>query len=450
MSLEMIRALEEIEKEKRIDREIIFASIEEALESSYRKNNDTISNTKVKVDREDGEIRVFATMEIVEEVEDPSTQITLDAARKINASLDIGDMTEIEITPRNFGRAAAQKAKQIIVQKIREEERNLIYNEYYSYEKDIINGTIQRIEPSLYNSGEHTIYIDIGKIEAILTPQEQVPGEVYRVGDRIKTYVLEVKRTNKDPKIFVSRTHPGLIKRLFELEVAEIRQGFVEIKSISREAGFRTKIAVYSVDEKVDPVGACVGQKGQRVQNIVNELRDEKIDIIEWSMNSDEFIANSLSPSNVLRVEVNEEEKSAKVVVPDNQLSLAIGKEGQNVRLAARLTGWKIDIKSESQIRSMLEADLLNLDYDSSLDFSNYSQDEQISSSAKEIEAQLFGDFVPTQTEEEERQAESGADAGDTLETEVDAGDTAETGAEEDNTTEPEPEPLDGGEESEE
>ncbi len=395
MSLEMIRALEELEKEKKIDREIIFKSIEEALESSYKRNNETLSNTKVKIDRNDGEIRVFATMNIVDEVKDPTTEISLAQARKISPDYSAGDITEIEITPKNFGRAAAQKAKQIIVQKIREEERNLIYNEYFSYEKDIIAGTIQRIEPSLYNKGEHTIYIDIGKTEAILTPQEQVPGEVYKVGDRIKTYVLEVKKTNKDPKIFVSRTHPGLVKRLFELEVAEIRQGFVEIKSISREAGFRTKIAVYSVDEKVDPVGACVGQKGQRVQNIVNELRDEKIDIIEWSVHSDEYIANSLSPSTVLRVEVNESEKSAKVVVPDNQLSLAIGKEGQNVRLAARLTGWKIDIKSESQIRSMLESDLLNLDYNSGIDFSAYTQDEPLSASAQEIVAQLFNDYVP-------------------------------------------------------
>ena len=390
MSLEMIRALEGMEKEKRIDREVIITSIEEALESSYKKNNEATSNVKVRFDRETGEIRVFSIMNIVEIVEDTSTQISVDEARRINAEYCAGDVTEIEITPRNFGRSAAQKAKQIIVQKIREEERNMIYNDYFSYEKDIISGTIQRIEPSTYNPGEHTIYIDIGKIEAILTPQEQVSGEIYRVGERIKTYVIEVRKTNKDPKIYVSRTHPGLIKRLFELEVAEIRQGFVEIRSVSREAGFRTKIAVYSVDEKVDPVGACVGQKGQRVQNIVNEIRDEKIDIIEWSNHTDEYIANSLSPSEVLRVQINEDEKSAKVVVPDGQLSLAIGKEGQNVRLAARLTGWKIDIKSESQIRSMLESDLLNIDYNTENSFSSYLQDEQISSSAKEIEAQLF------------------------------------------------------------
>ncbi len=400
MSLELIRALDELEKEKRIDREIIFSSIEEALESSFKKNNEAVSNVKVKMDRVTGDIQVFAFLEVVEEVEDASMQIALDAARKIDGSYQIGDVVEQEITPKNFGRAAAQKAKQVIVQKIREEERNLIYNEYYSFEKDIINGTIQRIEPSQYNPGEHTVYIDIGKIEAILSPQEQVPGEVYRVGDRIKTFVLEVRKTNKDPKIFVSRTHPGLVKRLFELEVAEIRQGFVEIKSISREAGFRTKIAVYSVDEKVDPVGACVGQRGQRVQNIVNELRDEKIDIIEWSTHSDEFIANSLSPSAVSRVQVDESQKTAKVVVPDNQLSLAIGKEGQNVRLAARLTGWKIDIKSESQIRSMLEADLLNFSADGEV-FSP-SQEEPLSASAQEIASQLFNDFVPTADEDEE------------------------------------------------
>ena len=391
MSLEMIKALEEIEREKRIDREIIITAIEEALESSFKKNNENTGNIKVRFDRNDGNIKVFSISNIVDNVEDPQIEISLKDAKKINKEYCVGDVIENEITPRNFGRAAAQKAKQIIVQKIREEERNLIYSDYFSYEKDIINGTIQRIEPSLFNKGEFAVYIDIGKVEAILTPTEQVPEEIYRVGDRIKTFVLEVKKTSKDPKIYVSRTHPGLIKRLFELEVAEIRQGFVEIKGISREAGYRTKIAVYSVDEKVDPIGACVGQKGQRVQNIVNEIRDEKIDIIEWSTHSDEYIANSLSPSEVLRVETNEEDKSAKVVVPDNQLSLAIGKEGQNVRLAARLTGWKIDIKSESQIRNMLEADLLNIDYDANTNFSNYILDEQVSSSAKEIEEQLFG-----------------------------------------------------------
>ena len=403
MSLEMIKALEEIEKEKRIDKEIVITAIEEALESSYKRNNEAATNIKVRFDRTNGEIKVFASMEVVEEVEDPSMQILLNEAIKLNRDYNIGDVFDIEVTPRNFGRAAAQKAKQIIVQKIREEERNLVYNDYSSYERDIIAGTIQRIETSLYNKDEYTVYIDIGKIEAILSPAEQVQGEIYRVGERIKTYVLEVKKTNKDPKIFVSRTHPGLIKRLFELEVAEIRQGFVEIKSISREAGFRTKIAVYSVDEKIDPIGACVGQKGQRVQNIVNEIRDEKIDIIEWSPHTDEYIANSLSPSEVLRVQINENEKSAKVVVPDNQLSLAIGKEGQNVRLAARLTNWKIDIKSESQIRSMLESDLLNIDSGfSDPSFTSYLQEEQMSSSAKEIEAQLFGSFVPQNIEEDE------------------------------------------------
>jgi len=356
MNLEMIRALNELEKEKKIDKEIIITAIEDALESYYKKTNEGNQNVKVVIDRENGEVKVYALKNVVEEPKDPNTQISVIEAQKYGKGLTVGDVVQIEITPKNFGRAAAQKAKNLIVQKIREEERNIIFDEYYAYEKDIISGTIQRIDP---NTG--MIFIDLGKIEAMLTPQEQVPGEVYKPGDRIKAYVLEVKKTNRDPRIYVSRTHPGLVKRLFELEVAEIRQGFVEIKSISREAGSRTKIAVHSIDEKIDPVGACVGQKGQRVQNVVDELKGEKIDIIKWSNFADEYIASSLSPAKVLRVEIDEDEKSAMVIVPDNQLSLAIGKEGQNVRLAAKLTGWKIDIKSESQYKEIIGAQLLNI-----------------------------------------------------------------------------------------
>lgn len=359
MNTEMIRALEDLEKEKKIDREIIFVAIEEALESSYKKSYDSNENVEVVVNRETGDVKVYAYMTVTAEPKDSTTEMSLEQARKYGDKNE-GDVIKIEITPKNFGRSAAQKAKQVIVQKIKEEERNIIYNEFASQEQDIVSGTIQRIEYGANNS--KMIFIDLGKIEALLAPHEQVPTETYNIGDRIKAYVLEVKKTNKDPRVYVSRTHPGLVKRLFELEIAEIRQGFVEIKSISREAGYRTKIAVSSIDEKIDPVGACVGQKGQRVQNIVDELKGEKIDIIKWSSSIEEFIASSLSPSKVSRVEVDEDEKCATVVVPDNQLSLAIGKEGQNVRLAAKLTGWKIDIKNESQLRSMLETDLFNMD----------------------------------------------------------------------------------------
>ena len=270
MNLEMIRALNELEKEKKIDKEIIITAIEEALESSYKKSSEGNQNVKVTIDRENGEVKVFALKNIVEEPKDPNTQISVIEAQKYGTGLNVGDVVQIEITPKNFGRSAAQKAKNVIVQKIREEERNIIYDEYYAYEKDIISGTIQRVDS---NTG--MIYIDLGKIEAMLTPQEQVPGEYYKSGDRIKAYVLEVKKTNRDPKIYVSRTHPGLVKRLFELEVAEIRQGFVEIKSISG-SWIQNKIAVHSADEKIDPVGAC-RTKGQRVQNVVDELKGEKL-----------------------------------------------------------------------------------------------------------------------------------------------------------------------------
>ncbi|MDK2823057.1 MAG: transcription termination/antitermination protein NusA [Clostridia bacterium] len=344
MNLELIEALKELEKEKGIDSEIIIEAIEAALISAYKKNFGSLQNVRVFIDRVTGEIKVFARKEVVEKVEDERAEIALEDAIKINPKYELNDVVEIEVTPKNFGRIAAQTAKQVVVQRIREAERTLIYDEFSNRESDIVTGTIQRIEAK-------NIFIDLGKTEAILTPTEQIPGESHNIHERIKAYIVEVRKTPKGPQIIVSRTHPGLLKRLFELEVPEIHDGIVEIKSVSREAGSRSKIAVYSHDENVDPVGACVGPKGMRVQTIVNELRGEKIDIVKWDKNMEVYIANSLSPAKVLDVQINEEEKKARVIVPDYQLSLAIGKEGQNARLAAKLTGWKIDIKSETQAK---------------------------------------------------------------------------------------------------
>jgi N utilization substance protein A len=339
---ELIEALGQIVKEKGIDKELIFTALESALVSAYKKNYGTAQNVKVVVNRDTGEIHVYAQKKVVEDVYDNLLEISLEDAKKINISYNYDDIVDIEVTPKDFGRVAAQSAKQRVLQEIREAEREIILKEFIEKENDIITGVVQKKE-------KQNVLIDLGRTETLLAPSEQMPNEEYNHGDRLKFYVVEVKKTTKGPNIIISRTHPGLVKRLFELEVPEIYEGIVEIKSIAREAGSRTKIAVYSRDENVDATGACVGPKGIRVQNVVNELKGEKIDIVKWSKDSAEFIANSLSPAKVLNVEVNEEEKSAKVIVPDYQLSLAIGKEGQNARLAAKLTGWKIDIKSESQ-----------------------------------------------------------------------------------------------------
>jgi len=344
VNLELIEALRELEKEKGIDAEIIIEAIEAALISAYKKNFGSLQNVHVHFDRTTGEIEVFACKEVVENVVDDRAQIALQDAVKINPKYDLTDIVEIEVTPRNFGRIAAQTAKQVVVQRIREAERSLIYDEFSNRESDVVTGIVQRIEG-------RNVFIDLGKTEAILAPPEQMPRENYVIHERVKSYIIEVRKTPKGPQIIVSRTHPGLLKRLFELEVPEIHDGIVEIKSVAREAGSRSKISVYSYNEKVDPIGACVGPKGMRVQTIVNELRGEKIDIVKWDRNMAVYIANSLSPAKVLDVQVYEEEKKARVIVPDYQLSLAIGKEGQNARLAAKLTGWKIDIKSESQAK---------------------------------------------------------------------------------------------------
>ncbi|WP_297425102.1 transcription termination factor NusA [Clostridium sp.] len=346
MNEEFVGALKELVKEKGICEDLLFTTIQDAMVAAYKKNyanaNTNAQNVKVSIDRETGEIHVYAQKTVVDEVYDDVTEISLEEAKEISPKSEVDDVINLEVTPKNFGRVAAQLAKQVVTQRIKEAERNIIYDEYKEKEFDIITGTILRKDKGM-------VFVNLGKLEGIIGPNEQIPNEEYKFNEKLKLYIVEVKNGSKGPQIHVSRTHPGLVKRLFELEVPEIFEGVVEIKSISREAGSRSKIAVHSNDEEVDPMGACVGPKGVRVQSIVNELKNEKIDIIKWSKNPEEFIANSLSPAKVLSVEVDENNKSAKVVVDDNQLSLAIGKEGQNVRLAAKLTNWKIDIKSKSQ-----------------------------------------------------------------------------------------------------
>lgn len=346
MNSEFIEALDQIAKEKGIDKEILLEAIETSLVSACKKNYGSSQSIRVTMDRQTGDVGVFLQKQVVEVVENDHAEITLEAAKEIKPYYELGDMVDIEVTPKDFGRIAAQTAKQVVVQRIREAEREIIYQQYISKEKDIVNGIIQRKE-------RKNVMIRLGKTEGILAPNEQVPGEEYEFNERMKVYVLEVKQTPKGPQVFVSRTHPELVKRLFEQEVPEVQNGIVEIKSIAREAGSRTKMAVFSRDQDVDPVGACVGQNGARVNVIVNELRDEKIDIIHWDEDPKKFIAASLSPSKVVEVALNSEDKSAKVIVPDYQLSLAIGKEGQNARLAAKLTGWRIDIKSETQAKAL-------------------------------------------------------------------------------------------------
>lgn len=342
MNREFIFAMDALEKEREISKELLIDAIESALVSAYKKNYGTSQNVRVSIDREQGDIDVFMRKDVVEEVTDPFVEVSLTEARSIDQEYELGDVIEYRVTPKDFGRIAAQTAKQVVVQRIREAERGMIYEDYINRQSEIVTGVIHRIS-------NETVFINIGRTEGILPANEQVRGERYTVNNRIKVYIMDVKKTTKGPQVYLSRSHPGLVKRLFELEVPEIQDGVVEIKSIAREAGSRTKIAVYSEDENVDPVGACVGARGVRVQAVVDELFDEKIDIINWSEKPEEMIISALSPAKAERVSINEDEKSATVVVPDYQLSLAIGKEGQNVRLAAKLCGWKIDIKSHTQ-----------------------------------------------------------------------------------------------------
>ena len=342
MNTELLEALNILEKEKDISKETFLAAIENSLLNACKNHFGKADNVKVIMDRETCDYQLFAEKEVVEEVEDTLEQISLEDARNIDGKYDIGDIVQIPIESKSFGRIATQNAKNLILQKIREEERKVVYDQYFEKEKDIVTGIVQRYVGK-------NVSINLGKADAMLTENEQVKGEVFKPTERIKLYVVEVKNTTKGPKILVSRTHPELVKRLFESEVTEVKDGIVEIKSIAREAGSRSKIAVWSNDPDVDPVGACVGMNGARVNAIVQELRGEKIDIINWSDNPAILIENSLSPAKVISVMADPDEKAASVIVPDYQLSLAIGKEGQNARLAARLTGFKIDIKSESQ-----------------------------------------------------------------------------------------------------
>lgn len=341
MSSELFNAISYLEKEKGIDKETLFEALEAALISAYKKNFKSSNNVEVIFDEENGTMNIHAKKTVVEEVENEQEEISLEDAKEINLAYEIGDIVDVEVTPKNFGRIAAQAAKQVVTQRVREAERGVIYNEYIDREEDVMTGIIQRVD-------QNFVYVDLGKVEAKLAKSEQITTEPYEVHDRIKVYVKKVENTSRGPQIFISRSHPGLLKRLFEMEVPEIFDGIVEIKSISREAGDRSKISVYASDPEVDPVGSCVGPKGQRVQAIVDELHGEKIDIVEWSEDPVVYVSNALSPSKVIDVLIDEENNATTVIVPDDQLSLAIGKRGQNARLAAKLTGWKIDIKSET------------------------------------------------------------------------------------------------------
>lgn len=345
MNSEFMLALEEIEREKNISKEILLDAIEAALISAYKRNyNTNQNNVLVNIDRDSGEVRVFIQKEVVDEVEDDLLQISLEDAHKISGTYEIGDIVNIEDTPAAFGRIAAQTAKQVVMQRIREAERNLVFDEFSAHEHEILDGVVQRME-------RKNIYLDVGRTEALLAPGEQVPTERYDFHQHLKVYVTEVRKSTKGPLVNVSRTRPGLVAKLFELEIPEIQNGIVEIKSIAREAGSRTKMAVVSHDPNVDPIGACIGARGTRVQNIVDELCGEKIDIVHYSEDPAEFIRASLNPAEVVDLTVDEENREARVVVPHTQLSLAIGKEGQNARLAARLTGYKIDINSDQQMQ---------------------------------------------------------------------------------------------------
>ena len=345
---ELILALEELEKEKGMNKDYLLDAIETALVTAYKRNFDSLENVKVVMDRQTGATHVYSVKEVVEEPENQETQVSLKEAQKINPDLKEGDTLETEIVPRNFGRIAAQTAKQVIIQKLREAEREIVYNEFNERKGEIVSGIVQKADKNI-------VVMDLGKLEGVMPSKEQIPTETYKVNDKIKAYVLKVEKGQKGaPQVIVSRSHPDFVRKLLEFEIPEIYEGVIEIKSVSRDPGYRSKVAVYSPDPNIDPVGSCVGQKGVRIQNVINELNGEKIDVIEWNEDPSIYIAASLLPAQILAVDIKEEGKFAQVIVPDNQLSLAIGKAGQNARLAARLTDWKIDIKSESQFREML------------------------------------------------------------------------------------------------
>ncbi len=347
MKSDFVAAINQVSSEKGVSKEVVIQAIEAALVSAYKRNFGSAANQNVvvRLNRQSGDVRVFVQRQVVEEVRDPRTEISLEEARAENPNARLDDIVEEEVTPQNFGRIAAQTAKQVVLQRLREAERELVYEEFTDREGDIVTGIVQRIEP-------RAVIVDLGKVEATMPPTEQVPSESYRHGQRLKVYLMEIHRTPKGPQIVVSRTHRNLVRRLFELEVPEIYNGTVEIKSIAREPGSRSKVAVAARQEGVDPVGSCVGMRGVRIQNIVNELNGEKIDVIQWNPDPAVFVASALSPAQVIGVELNEADKTATVTVPERQLSLAIGREGQNARLAARLTGWRIDIKSAAPGRT--------------------------------------------------------------------------------------------------
>ncbi len=346
---EFIGAMEELEKERGIKKEYLIESLEAALVTAYKKNFESVDNVKVTIDEKSGDIHIYSLKTVVAEYPDPLLEISVEDAQKIDSHYNEGDVVSIEIKPKDFGRIAAQTAKQVVVQKIREAERDMVFTEYNDKKGEIVSGLIQKADGGI-------VVMDLGKLEGVMPIKEQIPTEHYKVNDKVRGYVLEVERGIKgNPQVIVSRSHPDFVRKLFEFEIPEIYEGLIEIKSISRDAGSRSKLAVYSKDQNIDPVGSCVGQKGVRIQNIINELNGEKIDVIEWSEDPAVYIAAALLPAQVLAVDIKEEEKFAQVIVPDDQLSLAIGKSGQNARLAARLTNWKIDIKSETQFREMLE-----------------------------------------------------------------------------------------------
>ena len=393
MSRDLRDALDVLEKEKNISKDTLLEAIEQSLIQACKNHFGKADNVHVMIDPETCDFSVYADRTVVEHVEDPALEISLVDAQKTNTNAEIGDVMKVEIQSKEFGRIATQNAKNVILQKIREEERKVLYDQYYGIEKEVVTGIVQRV------MGKN-VSINLGKADAVLTENEQVKGETFQPTERVKVYILEVKDTPKGPRILVSRTHPGLVKRLFESEVAEVKDGTVEIKSIAREAGSRTKLAVWSNDPDVDPVGACVGVNGARVSAIVNELRGEKIDIINWDENPAILIENALSPAKVIAVMADPDEKTALVVVPDYQLSLAIGKEGQNARLAARLTGFKIDIKSETQARESGDF------YDYDEDDDEYYEDDEYEESEESATEEISQDSEETAAGEESEETE--------------------------------------------
>ena len=393
MNKELMGALDELEREKNISKETLLDAIEQSLIQAYKNHFGKADNVHVTINRETGDFSVYADRRVVEYVEDPAEEVSLVEAQKQNTNAEVGDILKVPVHSDKFGRIATQNAKNVILQKIREEERKVLFDQYHGNEKEVVTGIVQRVVG-------HNVSVNLGKADAILAENEQVKGETFKPTERIKVYILEVKDTPKGPRILVSRTHPGLVKRLFESEVAEVKDGTVEIKSIAREAGSRTKLAVWSNDPDVDPVGACVGVNGARVSAIVNELRGEKIDIINWDENPAILIENALSPAKVIAVMADPDEKTALVVVPDYQLSLAIGKEGQNARLAARLTGFKIDIKSETQARESGDF------YDYDEDDDEYYEDDEYEESEESATEEISQDSEETAAGEESEETE--------------------------------------------